>query len=213
MERTRLCVCVFVCIGAASLLASCSSMSEPDAAWTTMLDASQQASWAQTEFGGEGPVSIDRDEIILEPGSPMTGVHWTGAFPRLDYEFEVLATRIDGSDFFCGLTFPVADDSLSFILGGWGGSLVGISNLDGKDASENFTKRILELDDGRRYRVHIRVTEEEIAVKLDGERLFAFDPREHRLGIRPEVAPSKPLGIACFATTARLEKPRWRSTK
>ena len=78
---------------------------------------------------------------MLDFGSSMTGVTYQGKdLPRTDYEIRLEAQRIDGTDFFCGLTFPVHDAHLSLIVGGWGGSLVGLSSLDGKDASRNETR-------------------------------------------------------------------------
>ena len=153
---------------------------------------------------------LEKGALLLEPGNPLTGVHWTRPFPRTNYEFEVRATRVDGSDFFCGLTFPVGEEHLSVILGGWGGSLVGISCLDGRDASDNDTKRLRSFEDGRAYRVRLAVTPSSVSVRIDGELVVDIDPRAHALSLRPEVAPSKPLGIACFATTARLQAMRWR---
>lgn len=190
---------------------SCSARHDADEpGWQSMFDGEQRKAWAPTVFGGEGPSYVRDGKLVLEPGSPLTGVHWTGPFPKLDYDFECVATRVDGSDFFCGLTFPVGDAHLSFVLGGWGGSLVGLSCLDGKDAARNATKRVMSLEDERPYRVRVRVTSTLVRVTLDGEEVARIDPRAHRLELRPEVAPSKPLGIASFATTATLEELRWR---
>lgn len=48
---------------------------------------------------------------------------------------------MSSSEFFCGLTVPVrtGTECVSLIVGGWGGSLVGISSIDGLDASETST--------------------------------------------------------------------------
>ena len=37
----------------------------------------------------------------------MTGVTWTGSFPRSNYEVRFEAARLEGSDFFASMTFPV----------------------------------------------------------------------------------------------------------
>lgn len=178
-----------------------------------MFDGSSFGEWTTTVFGGEGETLVRDGKIWLDPGSPLTGVHWTGSFPRIDYEFSVDAQRVDGSDFFCGLTFPVGDDHLTLVLGGWGGSLVGISCLDDKDASDNKTMRTMLFEDRTTYRVGIRVTPTRVVATLDGKTIVDLDPRAHRLSLRPEVEPSKPLGISCFATTATLERLRWRPLK
>lgn len=199
------------CAVVIALLSGCAVRTPDDTTpWIDMFDGTQLGAWATTQFGGQGEVYVEDDKIWLEPGSPLTGVHWTLPFPTTDYELSLRAQRVDGSDFFCGLTFPVGDAWLTLVLGGWGGSLVGISCLDGKDASDNVTMRTLSFEDQRPYRVRLRVEPGRVQAWLDDETIVDFDPRSHRLALRPEVDPSKPLGIASFATTATLEALRWR---
>src|SRR5690606_15348331 len=108
--------------------------SEQDAAaaWQT-LEIRPDGSWVECRFGGDGPIEIKDSVISLGFGDPLTGVRWEGEFPKLDYEIELEARRTGGFDFFCGLTLPVGDQRCSLILGGWGGSLIGISSIDGLD--------------------------------------------------------------------------------
>ena len=75
--------------------------------------------------------------------------------------------RVDGIDFFCGLTFPVADSHASFIVGGWGGTVVGISSIDGMDASENATTKYVKFQLKRWYKIRIRVTPTSIQAWID----------------------------------------------
>ena len=56
-----------------------------------------------------------------------------------DYEVTLEAMRVDGNDFFCGMTFPAGKDPCTLIVGGWGGTVVGLSSINGMDASENET--------------------------------------------------------------------------
>ena len=58
----------------------------------------------------------------------MTGITWTNEVPTNNYEISLEAMRVEGSDFFCALTFPVGNDPCSFIVGGWGGGVVGLSS-------------------------------------------------------------------------------------
>mgnify|MGYP003693605915 CR=1 FL=1 len=76
----------------------------------------------------------------LRPGAPMTGVTFTGELPKSNYEVRFEAARIDGNDFFASLTFPVGDSFCTWVTGGWGGDIVGLSSLDGWDASDNETR-------------------------------------------------------------------------
>ena len=66
--------------------------------------------------------------------------------PRINYEVKLEARREEGSDFFCRLTFPVNDSFCALILGGWGGTVVGLSTIDGLDASEKETSRLMNFD-------------------------------------------------------------------
>src|SRR5262247_2068084 len=82
----------------------------PDSAkaveWKSLFDGKTLAGWKVTDFAGRGEVNVKDGRIILESGS-MTGVTWTNDLPRMNYEISLDAMRVEGSDFFCGLTFPV----------------------------------------------------------------------------------------------------------
>src|SRR3990167_834075 len=62
------------------------------------------------DFERHGAITVKDEAIILEAGAPATGVRVAGDFPRLNYEVSLDAKRIEGSDFFCGITFPVGED-------------------------------------------------------------------------------------------------------
>ena len=89
----------------------------------------------------------------------VSGVTWTKPFPKSNYEFRLEAMRVQGSDFFAGITFPVGGAHCSWINGGWGGMVVGLSSLDDMDASENDTGVSRIFESGRWYRLRLRVTE------------------------------------------------------
>ena len=108
--------------------------------------ASTLGEWKKTAFGGEGDVVVEDGQILIDAGNPMSGITWKGKCPKMNYELSLEAQRVSGSDFFCGLTFPVGDDPCSFICGGWGGGVVGLSSLDGNDASENETTKYQEFE-------------------------------------------------------------------
>ena len=134
----------------------------------------------------------------------MTGVTWTGKYPKMDYEISLQAMRVDGSDFFCGLTFPVGDSPCSFIVGGWGGGVVGLSSLNGSDASENETTRYQEFESDRWYTIRVRVTVDKIEAWIDKRQMVDVDTEGMQISIRPEDELSRPLGISCYTTTAAL---------
>ncbi len=129
---------------------------------------------------------------------------------RMNYEIELEAMRTEGHDFFCGLTFPVGPDPCTFICGGWGGTLVGLSSIDGNDASENSTARVASFEDNFWYKIRIRVTRVLIETWIQEEKYVSLELEDHRIGIRYEVEPSVPLGIATWNTGSALRNIRWR---
>ncbi len=142
--------------------------------------------------------------IHLAKGDPISGFrrHELGSLPTIDYEIELDAQRVEGIDFFLALTFPVGDDHCSLVLGGWGGQLSGLSSLDDFDASQNVTTQPVQFDNGRWYRVRLRVGVAHIRAWVDDQLLLEVGTSEYRLGIRHEMTESLPFGIACYDTDA-----------
>jgi len=144
-------------------------------------------------------------------GDPFTGINYTNEFPKMGYEIALDAMRLTGSDFFCGLTVPVGDSFCSLIVGGWGGSLVGISSLDGMDASENETTKYVSFEQGRWYRLRLRITDGRIEGWIDEEKLINVVTKDRKISLRPgEIEMSKPMGIASWQTTGVLREIKLR---
>lgn len=178
--------------------------------WRPLFDGLEAGGWKATPFGGEGEVTVVDGHLRIAAGGPLSGVTWKGEFPRQGYELSLEARRVEGEDFFCGLTFPVGDEACSLILGGWGGGTVGLSCIDGADASENATSQYHEFERGRWYDVVVRVTPVRIECLLDGERIIEQPLEGRRVSVRVEVEASRPLGIATYGTTAEVRNIRWR---
>jgi len=179
--------------------------------WQAMFDGRSLAGWRETAFAGHGEVHCQSGDIVLSMGDPFTGINWTNEFPKMNYEVALDAMRVMGSDFFCGLTVPVGTNFCSLIVGGWGGSLVGISSLDGMDASENETMKFKTFESGHWYRIRLRVTEKKIQAWIDKERLVDVEIADRRISVRPgEIELSEPFGLACWQTTAALREIKFR---
>lgn len=179
-------------------------------AWIDLFDGRTLGAFVVTDYGGQGEVAVRDGRLHLGIGNPLTGVTWTGAPPRGDYELELVARRDQGNDFFASLTFPVGDACLTLVLGGWGGSLCGLSSLDGLDASRNGTRTSRAFPTGRDAHVQLVVTADAVHVDLDGAPLLRTDLRGRRLSLRPEVELSRPLGLIAFASEGSIARLRWR---
>jgi hypothetical protein len=178
-------------------------------AWTSMFDGKTLRGWKETDFAGRGEVKVQDGKLVLESGY-MTGVTWTGDVPRMNYEVELQAMRVDGSDFFCGLTFPVGPDPCSLIVGGWGGGVVGLSSLDGQDAANNETAQYLSFEKGRWYKIRLRVLPDKIQAWIDDEKIVDAVTTDRKISIRPEVELSLPFGFSTWSTTGALRNIRIR---
>ena len=171
----------------------------------TLFDGKNLDNWERTDFAGKGEVRIDENgSMVLEMGAELSGVHWKGKteLPKINYEVTLQAKRTMGSDFFCGLTFPFKESHATLILGGWGGSLIGISSLDDFDASENDTGDAYVFEDKKWYDVRLRVTEEKLQVWLDDKMVIDSDVEGRKVSMRfGEIEMSVPFGICTYATT------------
>lgn len=173
-----------------------------------LFDGNSLKGWEITNFGTQGDVYVSGDKIILGMGDGCTGITSKEEFPTADYEVSLEAMRVDGNDFFCGMTFPVGKDPCSLIVGGWGGTVVGLSSINGMDASENETMVIKQFEKDRWYRIRLKVTGETIKAWIDDEIVIDFTIGGNYLSIRPEVELSKPFGIASWRTTAAIRNIR-----
>lgn len=183
---------------------------ESPSGWKPLFDGKTLSGWKITDFGGQGAVRVDQGRILLATGDDLTGITVDQPIPMMNYEIELEAMRVDGHDFFCGLTFPVAKEPCSLILGGWGGSVVGLSSIDGLDASENETSTARDFANGRWYRIRLRVSPSRIAAWIDDEKVVDLATEGRRISIRSEVDASRPLGIASWRTAAALRGIRLR---
>jgi len=173
-----------------------------------LFDGRTLAGWRvtdQEDFALHGPVGVEEGALVLGEGRAFTGVTWAGEFPREGYEVSLEARRREGQDIFCGLTFPVGDAHATLVVGGWSNNVVGISNVDDLNASENEWVRVMRLEDGRWYGVRLRVTREKIEAWLDGERVVDLERAGHTFTTYDALKPHRPLGFFTWFTVAELK--------
>jgi sugar phosphate isomerase/epimerase len=194
-----------------ALGAPAAAVAAPDAGWQPLFDGKTLGKWKETDFAGHADVSVKDGLLLLPQGGDMTGINLEAAPAKMDYEIEFQAKRIEGDDFFGALTFPVADKHVTFIAGGWGGSVVGISNVDGENASENETTTYRNFKKDQWYLIRVRVTKAKVEAWIDTEKVVDLETEGKNLDMRiGEIESSKPFGIATWRTSGALKDIRWR---
>ena len=179
--------------------------------WRSLFDGKSLAGWKTTQFGAHGEPEVRDGQIVLPAGDPLTGVNREkDDVPHVNYEVAFEAQRVEGSDFFVGLTFPVEKSHASLILGGWAGSVCGISSIDHADASENSTSSFREFKSGQWYKVRLRVMKDRLEAWLDEEQIVDVDVAGKKLSVRVEVDASKPFGFCSYRTKSALRNIRVR---
>ena len=94
---------------AASLLTVGALADQPaDPGWQPLFDGKTLTGWQPSKFSAEGAVRVEDGRMVLDVGKSMTGITWAGAtLPTTNYEIALDAMRVEGRDFFAGVTFPV----------------------------------------------------------------------------------------------------------
>lgn len=181
------------------------------AAQESLFNGKSLQNWKETPFAGHGAVTVENGQLILGAGKPLTGVTWTSAFPKSNYEIRFEAARLKGNDFFASLTFPFGDSFATWVTGGWGGDIVGISSIDGWDASDNETRSYFNFENGRWYSFRLLVTDGRIQAWIDDQPVVNVDVRGRAVSLRHgEIKLSAPLGFASYGSTGALRKIEYR---
>jgi hypothetical protein len=180
----------------------------------SLFDGKTLGAWKSVEFGGEGAVKLDNGAIRVEMGATLSGIQWTGeATPRTNYELSVEAMKIDGSDFFLGIVFPVGKDSCSFVAGGWGGGVTGLSSVDHMNASENETASDQTYKKNQWYTFRLIVTPAKIEVWWDAKQVVNLELANRQISVHPAVESAAPLGLTTYQTTSLFRNIRLKSLK
>ena len=124
-----------------------------------LFDGKSLKGWKKADFFNAGEVKVKEGRIVISAGRSISGITTTLVdLPTTNYELTYEAMRLGGRDFFAAATFPVGKSFITLVNGGWGGSVTGLSSLDGMDASENETTRSVRYEDNTWYKFRIRVT-------------------------------------------------------
>lgn len=183
----------------------------PGEGWRDLFDGKSLSGWRITDFDQGGSITVTNGLLVFQRGRPFVGVNGTNPIPRVNYELAFDAMRVEGDDFFCGLTFPVRDSHCSLIVGGWGGGIVGLSNVDGGSAAENETTKYISFETGRWYRIRLRVTEQKIEAWIEQKKVVDLVTVGRQLEVRfGEIMSSRPFGISSWETSAAFRAIKLR---
>lgn len=165
--------------------------------------------WEMVDVGGSGEVEMEGGVMIINQGENVSGAVYKKAatLPTTNYEITLEAKRLQGVDFFIGLTFPVGDleHCATLIGGGWGGSVTGISSIDGYDAADNNTSSYQRYKDDEWYAIKLQVTPENLSVWLGDKQIIDEDIVGKKISVRPGPMESYlPLSLTTFNTTAAI---------
>jgi len=179
--------------------------------WKPLFDGKSLDGWKPSFTENSGKVHVKDGAIVLEEGMKMTGITYDGKdFPKTDYEAVLEAKRVKGRDFFGTTTFPVGDGFCSLVVGGWGGMLVGVSSINGADASENETTGSVEFKEDTWYKIRIRVTGKKLECWIGDEKVVDVDRKGKKFTTRIECDECQPFGIATYDTVGAVRDIRVR---
>ena len=211
-------------LGAALLLAGCGggggpATPPPDYEWRELFDGASLDGWRRLDFDGEGgPVEVTGEGLLaFGRGDPFTAVvvdDLNFAPPATEYEIIARARKTEGRDFFCALTFPVPEkrSHLTFVAGGWGGEVTGLSNIDGLDANRNTTRATFDYQLDRWYDLRIEIRRGTIRCWVNGAIVVNTSIAGREIALRPgKLVACAPFGLASWRTGAEFESVRIRA--
>jgi hypothetical protein len=175
----------------------------------SLFDGKTLEGWEPTNYAGNGGGEVVDGALRVKSGDGMlNGVKLkAGAeVPKKNYEVSVTARKVEGDDFFFCLTFPFGDKHASYVVGGWGGSVCGISSIDFMDAMENMTMHVREFETGKWYSFRLVVTDHRIQAFVGDERIVNANVKDRKVDMRfGEIEESVPFGISTFKTTGEYK--------
>jgi hypothetical protein len=176
-----------------------------------LLNAQHDLHWRPASIPDEGTLTVTKGEITMENGLPMTGCKFTAwqeaGLPKTNYSINYEAMRLDGDDIFAMCTFPVGSHQAhaTFVIGGWGGTLTGISSIDFKDASENSTRAEQRFGNGVWHRVRIEVRPDDLRAWVNDRPVVNVSIKGRKVSLRPGfIDHCLPFGFATWNSVGKV---------
>ncbi len=192
------------------LLAACSAFAQ--GTWTPLFDGKSLSGWRAAAFKSQPALKVEAGAILIEAGAPLSGAVRPDFKLKADYEIRWEAMRKSGGDFFSSLTFPVEDSFVTFVTGGWGGDITGISSIDGWDASDNETRNYFTFETGKWYSFRIQVTAAKLQAWIGDQSVVDVNITGRTLSLRPgDTKLTTPFGFMTYNTTGAIRKVEVRT--
>lgn len=196
-----------------SLVAQEGAKEAPAKTEWVLFDGKSLANWEAVDMGGSGEVTVEGGQMVINQGESLSGVVYKKVeeLPLTNYEITVQAKRLQGVDFFCGLTFPIGDvkKCATLVCGGWGGSVTGISSIDDLDAANNATGTYQRYEDDKWYTIRLRVTPENLSVWVDEKQVVDQDIKGRKVALRQgPIDAYAPLSLTTYNTMAAIKSVR-----
>ena len=170
-----------------------------------LFDGQSLTGWQPNTGSRAGKVEVKDGSMVLVSGEPMTGITLTRQdLPTLNYRLTYEANRTVGNDFFAAATFPVGPSFLTLVNGGWGGSVTGLSLINGAGAVENETNHYFKYQNNVWYRFEVEVTARAIHCLVDGVEVVLFPHEGAQMTTRLETRVNQPLGFATYRSTGLI---------
>ena len=178
--------------------------------WEPLMDGKTLNGWDVVRYGGEGEPYVKNGVLVLpmSVSGLMTGVQWVGTpLPSNNYMIYYEARRVEGNDIFAGMTFPYGDTFATLIFGGWAGIVSGLSSIDGNDASQNETTKLVYFRDNHWYPVQLRVTPDSIRALVDTVKVVDIATAGKRIHLRSGTVATS-LTLSSYLTTGEIRNLR-----
>ena len=203
-------------LGASALPAQEAPAKDAEPKEWVLFNGKSLQDWETVDIGGSGQVDLEGGCMIINMGDSLSGVVYKKAadLPLTNYEITLQAKRLQGVDFFCALTFPYGDlkRCATLVLGGWGGSVTGISSIDDLDAANNATGSYQRYEDDKWYPVRLRVTPENLSAWVADKQVVDIDTKGRKISMRPgPIETYAPLSLTTFTTTAAIKDVRLKA--
>lgn len=193
-------------------LAGCGCPKEELGKGLALFDGETLDGWERCNYAGIGEIEVLEGGVVrIGRGELLSGLRYKGKIPRVNYEVSMKARRVEGDDFFYCLTFPYKKKHASFVAGGWGGPVCGISSIDFMDAMENTTMTAAEFEEGKWYEIRLVVSDHRLQGFIDDDRIVNINVENRDVDMRfGEIEESVPFGLSTFRTTGEYKDVRLR---